>query len=81
MDPQLEDKIDNLRRKLFPDGLDKDSCRAALCTALREEVEKLGTTPFYGGTVTTMLMEFDTEIVLSCIADRDICRGLVQEAP
>ena len=78
MDPQLEDKIDKLRRTLFPEGLDKDSCREALCSALREEVNK--TAPLYGGTVTTMLMEFDTEVILSCIADSDICNGWVQEA-
>ena len=78
MDPRLEDKIDKLRRTLFPEGLDKDGCKSALGAALREEVIKYA--PGCGGTVTTMLMEFDTEVILSCIADNNICYGWVQEA-
>ena len=80
MDPQLEDKIDNLRRKLFPEGLDADSCRAALCAALREGIEKIETAPFYGSTVTTMLMECETEVVLKCIVDNDFCSDMIQKA-
>ena len=80
MDPQLEDKIDKRRRELFPEGLDADNCRAALCTALREQIGNIGTAPLYGSTVTTMLMEFDTEIVLNCIVDDDYCSDLIQQA-